>query len=43
MSKMMDEWLQKVKPGDKGLTRPPVSGCVSAHKNEVRSIVRGYF
>jgi hypothetical protein len=43
MSKMMDKWLQKAKPGDKGLTRPPVSARVSAHKNEVRSIARGYF
>ena len=43
MSKMMDKWLQQTKPGDKGLTRPPVSARVSAHKNEVRSIVRGYF
>ena len=43
MSKMMDKWLQKAKPGDEGLTRPPVSTCVSVHKNEVRSITRGYF
>jgi hypothetical protein len=39
MSTMMDKWLEKVKPGDKGMTRPPVSVCVSAHKNEVRSIL----
>ena len=39
----MDKWLKKVTPGDKGLTRPPVSTRVSAHKNEVRSIDRGYF
>jgi hypothetical protein len=32
-----------VKPGDKGLTRPRASARVSAHKNEVRSIARGYF
>jgi hypothetical protein len=38
-SKMMDKWLKYTKPGDKGLTRPPVSVCVSVHKNEVRSIV----
>ncbi len=43
MSKMMDQWLQKAKPGDKGLTRPPASARVSAHKNEVRSIARGFF
>jgi hypothetical protein len=43
MSKMMTQWLQKAKPGDKGLTRPPTSVRVSAHKNEVRSIPRGYF
>ena len=43
MSKMMAQWLQKAKPGDKGLTRPPASARVSAHKNEVRSIARGYF
>ena len=30
-------------PGDKGLTRPPASARVSAHKNEVRSIACGYF
>jgi hypothetical protein len=40
---MMDKWLQKTKPGDKGLIRPPVSVRVSVHKNEVRSIDRGYF
>ena len=43
MSKMMSQWLQKAKPGDKGLTRPPVSARVSEHKNEVRSIARGFF
>ena len=43
MSKMMAQWLQKAKPGDKGLTRPPASARVSAHKNEVRSIARGFF
>ncbi len=32
-----------MKPGDKGLIRPPVSVRVSTHKNEVRSIPRGYF
>ena len=42
MSQMMDKWLQKEKPGDKGLTRPPASSHISAHKNEVRSITRGY-
>jgi hypothetical protein len=43
MSKMMAQWLQKAKPGDKGLTRPPASARVSVHKNEVRSIARAYF
>jgi hypothetical protein len=43
MSKMMDQWFQKAKPGDKGLTRPPASARVSEHKNEVRSIARGFF
>jgi hypothetical protein len=43
MSKMMTQWLQKAKPGDKGMTRPPTSVCVSEHKNEVRSIARGFF
>jgi hypothetical protein len=42
MSKMMDRWFQKTKEGDKGLTRPPASVRVSQHKNEVRSIVRGF-
>jgi len=40
---MMDQWLQKAKPGDKGLTRPPDSACVSEHKNEIRSVARGFF
>jgi hypothetical protein len=39
----MVQWLKKVKPGDKGLTRPPTSVRVSEHKNEVRSIDRGFF
>ena len=43
MSTIMDKWLKKATPGDKGLTRPPTSVCVSAHKNEVRSIDRGHF
>ena len=43
MSKMMDRWLQKAKEGDKGLTRPLTSARVSQHKNEVRSITRGFF
>jgi hypothetical protein len=43
MSKMMDQCLQKAKPGDKVLTRPPASARFSAHKNEVRSIARGFF
>ncbi len=33
MSKMMDQWFQKAKPGDKGLTRPPESTRVSVHKH----------
>ena len=40
---MMDKWLKKTTPGDKGLTRPPASVRVSPHKNEVRSMTRGYF
>ncbi len=40
---MMDKWLKKATPGNKGLTRPPASEHVSVHKNEVRSIVRGNF
>ena len=40
---MMDKWLKKSTPGDKGLTRPPSSAHVSTHKNEVRSIVHGHF
>jgi hypothetical protein len=43
MSTMMVKWLKKATPDDKGLTRPPCSVCVSVHKNEVRSIARGYF
>ena len=43
MSTMMDKWLKKATPGDKGLTRPLASARVSPHKNEVRSIVRGHF
>ena len=43
MSKMMSQWLEKAKPGDKGMTRPPASVCVSQHKNEVRSVDRGFF
>jgi hypothetical protein len=43
MSKMMVQWLKKAKPGDEGLTRPPDSARVSEHKNEVRSIDRGFF
>ena len=30
---MMDKWLKKATPGDKGLTRPPSSVRVSPHKN----------
>ena len=41
-SKLMDRWLQKAKEGDKGMTRPPASVHVSQHRNEVRSIDRGF-
>jgi hypothetical protein len=34
MSTMMDKWLKKTTPGDKGMTRPPGSVRVSSHKNE---------
>ena len=43
MTIMMEKWLKKATPGDKGLTRPPPSVCVSSHKNEVRSMSRKYF
>ncbi len=43
MSTMMDKWLKKATPGDKGLTRPPASARVSAHKNEIRSMTLGNF
>ena len=39
MSKMMSQWFQKAKPGDKGLTRPPSSSRVSAHKNDDTDVV----
>ena len=39
----LDKWLKKTTPDDTGLTRPPVAMRVSAHKDEVRSIVHGYF
>ena len=39
----LDKWLKKATPDDTGLTRPPVAMRVSAHKDEVRSIVHGYF
>ena len=39
----VDKWLKKATPDDTGLTRPPVAMRVSAHKDEVRSIVHGYF
>ena len=39
----LDKWLKKATPDDTGLTRPPVAMHVSAHKDEVRSIVHGYF
>jgi len=35
--------LKKATTDDTGLTRPPASVRVSAHKNDVRSIDRGYF
>ena len=39
----VDKWLKKATRDDTGLTRPPVGMRVSAHKDEVRSIVHGYF
>ena len=39
----LDNWLKKATPDDTGLTRPPVVIRVSTHKDEVRSIVHGYF
>ena len=39
----LDKWLKKATSDDTGLTRPPVAMRVSAHKDEVRSIVHGYF
>ena len=39
----LDKWLKKTTPDDTGLTRPPTVSCVSTHKDEVRSIVHGYF
>ena len=39
----LDKWLKKTTPDDTGLTRPPVVERVSTHKDEVRSIVHGYF
>ncbi len=39
----LDKWLKKATSDDTGLTRPPVTMRVSAHKDEVRSIVHGYF
>jgi hypothetical protein len=43
MTTGMGKWLKKVTTDDMGLTRPPPSVHVSAYKNEVRSIVHGYF
>ena len=40
---VLDKRLKKATPDDTGLTRPPVVIRVSAHKDEVRSIVHGYF
>ena len=40
---VLDKRLKKATPDDTGLTRPPVAIRVSAHKDEVRSIVHGYF
>ncbi len=39
----LDKWLKTVTSDDTGLTRPPPPVRVSAHKDEVRSIVHGYF
>ncbi len=38
---VLDKWLKKPTPDDTGLTRPPVVMLVSAHKDEIRSIVQG--
>ena len=38
----LDKWLKKATSDDTGLTRPPVAMRVSAHKDEVRSIVHGF-
>ena len=40
---VLDKWLKKAKRDDTGLTRPPLVMRVSTHKDEVRSIVHGYF
>ena len=40
---MMDKWFPEGETIYKGLTRPPASARVSEHKNEVRSIDRGFF
>ncbi len=42
MSKMMDKWLQKAKTADQGLTRPPVSVSVSAHKSMDKDYTKDY-
>jgi hypothetical protein len=39
----LDKLLKKATPDDTGLTRPPTTELVSVHKDEVRSIVHGYF
>jgi hypothetical protein len=39
----LDKWLKKATPDDTGLTRPPAVARVIVHKDEVRSIVHGYF
>jgi hypothetical protein len=39
----LDKWLKKTTRDDTGLTRPPVGIHVSVHKDEVRSIIHGYF
>ncbi len=39
----LDKWLKKATPDDTGLRRPAVVSRVSANKDDVRSIVHGYF
>jgi hypothetical protein len=40
---MMDKWLKKTTPGDKGLWLKKTTPGDKGHMNEVRSIGHGYF